>query len=51
MVFHSSSEYGKWDQFTAVVLILLVPVTLLDLLGTWVRNKLTRRKPLEEAAD
>lgn len=51
VVFHSSSEYGAWDQFMAVVLILLVPVTLLDLLGTWTRNKLTRRKPLEEAAD
>jgi phosphonate transport system permease protein len=51
VVFHSRSEFGWWDQFMAVVLILLVPVTLLDLLGTWTRNKLTRRKPLEEAAD
>jgi phosphonate ABC transporter permease subunit PhnE len=34
-------EYGQWDRFATVLLVLLVTVTLLDLLGEWIRKQIT----------
>jgi phosphonate transport system permease protein len=42
LLLHSFQEYGQWDKFTAVLLIILVPITLLDFLGERIRNKITR---------
>ncbi|HYG73971.1 MAG TPA: phosphonate ABC transporter, permease protein PhnE [Planctomycetota bacterium] len=41
LLLHSFQEYGHWDKFAAVLLIILVPVTLLDFLGERIRNKIT----------
>lgn len=40
---HSYAEYGWWDRFATVLLCLLVVVTVLDLLGEWVRGRITRK--------
>jgi phosphonate transport system permease protein len=40
---HSYAEYGWWDKFATVLLCLLVVVTLLDVLGEWIRQKITKK--------
>ncbi|TVR52282.1 MAG: phosphonate ABC transporter, permease protein PhnE [Puniceicoccaceae bacterium] len=41
-------EYYDWQKFATVLLFILAVVTVLDLLGEWVRSRITRklRKPL-----
>lgn len=45
---HAYAEYGWWDKFATVLFFILGLVTLLDLLGEWVRKQVTKRtgKPL-----
>ncbi len=47
---HAYAEYGWWSKFATVLIFILVLVTLLDLLGEWVRKRVTKRlqKPLAE---
>jgi phosphonate transport system permease protein len=43
VLLHSYSEFGDWDKFCTVLLLLLIPVTILDLIGNWARKRITRR--------
>lgn len=43
VLLHGYQEYHAWDRFAAVLVFILVLVTLLDLLGEWVRGKVTKR--------
>ena len=36
-------EYYQWEKFATVLLFILVLVTALDLLGEWIRQKITRK--------
>lgn len=40
---HAYAEYGRWSKFATVLIFILVLVTLLDLLGEWVRKQVTKR--------
>jgi phosphonate transport system permease protein len=42
-------EYYQWEKFATVLLFILVLVTLLDLLGEWVRGLITRKLGLNPA--
>lgn len=48
VLLHSYQEYYAWDKFATVLLCILVLVTALDLLGEWVRRRITR--PASRAA-
>jgi phosphonate transport system permease protein len=41
-------EYYQWEKFATVLLFILVLVTALDLLGEWVRGRITRRLSREK---
>jgi phosphonate transport system permease protein len=43
VLLHSYQEYYAWDKFATVLLCILVLVTALDLLGEWVRSRITRK--------
>jgi phosphonate transport system permease protein len=43
VLLHSYQEYYAWDKFATVLLCILVLVTLLDLLGEWVRSRITKK--------
>lgn len=43
VMLHQYQEYGQWDRFAAVLLVILVLVTVLDFVGERVRARLTRR--------
>jgi phosphonate transport system permease protein len=40
---HSYAEYGWWDKFATVLICLLAVVTILDVLGEWVRKRITKK--------
>ena len=43
VLLHGYQEYHAWDRFCAVLVFILGLVTVLDLLGEWVRRKVTKR--------
>jgi len=43
VLLHSYQEYYAWDKFATVLLCILVLVTALDLLGEWVRSRITKK--------
>jgi phosphonate transport system permease protein len=43
VLLHGYQEYHAWDRFAAVLVFILALVTLLDLLGEWVRRRVTKR--------
>lgn len=47
---YSYQEYGQWDRFCTVLILILILVTLLDLAGEWVRKKISKKikKPLSQ---
>ena len=47
---HSYAEYGWWDKFSTVLICLLGVVTLLDVLGEWIRGRITKKiiRPLAQ---
>ncbi len=47
---YTYQEFYQWDKFATVLLIILVVVTVLDLLGEWVRKQITRRSVVTTAA-
>lgn len=46
VLIHSYWEYGQLDKFCMVLVMLLVPVSVLDLLGNWARQRMTRRQTM-----
>ncbi|MFQ3671089.1 MAG: phosphonate ABC transporter, permease protein PhnE [Verrucomicrobiia bacterium] len=40
---HAYAEYGWWNKFATVLIFILVLVTMLDVLGEWVRKQVTKR--------
>lgn len=43
VMLHAYQEFRMWDRFATVLILILVLVTILDFLGEWVRQKVTRR--------
>lgn len=39
----SYQEYYQWEKFATVLIFILVLVTVLDLLGEWIRRRITRK--------
>jgi phosphonate transport system permease protein len=46
LLLHSYWEYGQLDRVCMVLLMVLLPVSILDLLGNWARKRITRRPPV-----
>lgn len=44
LLLHTYQEFGQWDRFSTVLIFILVLVTVLDLFGEWLRNKLLKGK-------
>jgi phosphonate transport system permease protein len=42
-------EYYQWEKFATVLLFILVLVTTLDVLGEWIRSRITRKLPRSRA--
>ncbi|MBS0657111.1 MAG: phosphonate ABC transporter, permease protein PhnE [Verrucomicrobia bacterium] len=40
---HIYQEYGQWDRFCTVLLVILAIVTLLDFFGDWLRRRIAPR--------
>jgi phosphonate transport system permease protein len=43
VLLHTYQEYYEWEKFAAVLVFILALVTLLDLVGEWARQRVTRR--------
>ena len=42
-------EYYQWEKFATVLLFILLLVTTLDVLGEWIRSRITRKLPRSRA--
>ena len=40
LLLYTFQEFGQWQKFSAVLVFILVPVTLLDFFGEWLRGRL-----------
>jgi phosphonate transport system permease protein len=40
LLLHSFQEYGHWDKFSTVLIVILALVTILDFFGEWLRKKI-----------
>jgi phosphonate transport system permease protein len=50
MKLHAFQEFGQWEKFSTVLLVLLVIVTALDLLGESIRRRMTKKLHVAEKA-
>lgn len=40
LLLHSFQEYGHWDKFSTVLIVILALVTILDFFGEWLRKRI-----------
>jgi phosphonate transport system permease protein len=47
---YTYQEYGQWNRFCTVLILILILVTALDILGEWARKAITKKiqKPLSQ---